>query len=417
MSTNVLAIGLFTARTNINFVPRLERDVTFTIVNSEAEDIKLSITAQGELAEYVFIETPQFEMKSDEYERELKYTVRLPDELTPGLHTAEIVILQLPEEGEFGETFVAATVALATQLHVVVPSPGKYAEATINIIGPGDDGKMAFVIPVESKGEFDLANVKADIEIFTSLNEKIESLVTNEVSIPSGKRREIVAEWDVSGVNPGPYFAIVTLRYDEKTLRLDKEFNIGSKRLTLVNIEVDDFSLGEIAKFEVLIKNEWTQKIEGAFIRMQIFKEGGAVLADFKSPTYDVAASENTLMIMFWDTEGVKEKVYDAEFSIVSGKNVDQKAFEVDVRKNEIIIATAGYVISRGGGEGGGLVGGFTMTTLIIVVIVLVLVNLSWFIFLRKKFKKKVSISYPSGFAFTILQDSSSSTNFKVIGS
>jgi len=383
LTSSVSALGIASVKTNVDFVPGLEKTVTFTIVNSEGEDISIAVSAQGELEKYIFIDEPTFRMTAGEGSRQFSYKLKLPERLSPGLHTTEVVVLQLPEEGAQGETFVGATVAVATQLHVRVPFPGKYAEATMHVIGPGEDGKIAFLIPVISRGEFDLVKVRATIDIFTSLNEEIASVESGEVSIPSGQRRELVAEWDAAGVNPGPYFAIATLTYDEETLTIEKEFNIGRKRLVLESIGVRDFKLGEIAKFNLLISNEFNQDIKGAFATMFIYNEDGTVLADLKTPTEDIPANEKAQMIMFWDTAGVREKVYDAEFFLNYEDTVDQLEFTVDVRKDEIIIATLGYVISRGGGEGS------TIKVLIGIIIFLIIANLSWFIFLRKKFKKK----------------------------
>lgn len=385
MMSSVSALGISAARTSIDFVPGLERSITFTIVNSESEDMNVVIVAQGELEKYIFIDEPSFKMEASESAREFSYRIRLPEELSPGLHTTEVIVLQLPRDGEFKKTAVGATVAIATQLHVQVPFPGKYAEATMNVIGPGDDGKMAFVIPVVSRGDFDLVKVKSRIDIFTSLNEKIASVESGEVGIPSGQRRELVAEWDASRANPGPYLAVATLTYDEETLTIEKEFNVGREHLVLESIGVRDFELGEIAKFNLLVKNEFNQDIEGAFARMIVYNGDGMVLADFKSPTHDVPANEKTQMIMFWDTAGVKEKVYDTEFFLIYGDTIDQKAFTIDVKKDEIVIATAGYVISSSGKIDGGL----TVKILIGVIIFLVVVNLSWFIFLRKRIWKK----------------------------
>ena len=101
----------------------------------------------------------------------------------------------------------------------------------------------AFVIPIVSKGNLDIARAKAVVDIFTPLNEKVASLTTQEIPVLSGERRELAAKWDTSGVSSGRYRAIATILYDESTLTIEKEFSVGADSLELKNVEVNDFSL------------------------------------------------------------------------------------------------------------------------------------------------------------------------------
>jgi len=383
---SISALGISPGRTTVDFSPGLEKTITFSVVNSEDKDINVVLAVQGELKDYVIIGDSSFSMSSGETARDVSYTVKLPQEFPPGLHTAEIVVLQLPEEGKLSEAYIGAAVAVVTQLYVRVPYPGKYAEADLNVIGPESDGKITFVIPVLSRGEFDLAKVRAVIDVYSSLNEKIETLSTNEFSIPSRQREELVATWDASKIISGPYRAVATILYDEDTLSIEKQFNIGEKRLSLENVEVNDFSLGEIAKFEILVKNEWSEGVKGVYTHMVVYGKDGNVLADFKSPTHDISPLEKTLMVSFWDTKGVKEAIYDATLFLKYGENSEKQDLKLDVKENEINIIGIGYVISErtsGKGESNRL-----MIILIFLVGILILVNILWFLFFRRKLAK-----------------------------
>jgi len=125
--SSVYALGVTPARTTMDFGPGLKRDVSFEIINSEAKDMKLIISAQGELAEYITPSSKEITISSSEESRKISYEVKLPLNLGPGLHTANIVIRELPGEGEISEAYVQATLAVVTQLYVYVPIPGKHA--------------------------------------------------------------------------------------------------------------------------------------------------------------------------------------------------------------------------------------------------------------------------------------------------
>lgn len=386
---NALALGITPGRVNIDFEPGAEKEISFTVLNSEKEDMNLGVLVQGELKESITVSEERFKMSSNEESRGLKYKIKLPDSLSPGLHTSDIVVIQLPEKSYVSDTFIGAAVGVATQIHIFVLYPGKYAEASLNIIGPESDGKVSFVIPVLSRGKLDLARVFATIDIFNALNEKVASLSTNEVQIQSGERGEIVSTWDTNNIAPGIYRAVARVVYDGEILTIEKQFNIEKKLLELLGIEVNDFSLGGIAKFEMPVENKWSETVVGAYTQTFVYDNKGNAIADFKSQKYDIAPLSKTLMLAFWDTAGIEKGTYDSAILLKYGEqeSVQQDLnLKLEILEDKINIIGIGYVISkegRGLSEGNGLV-----TIFIIVIVVLVMINVLWFLYLRKRLVK-----------------------------
>jgi len=381
---NVLSIGITPARTTVNFESNLEKTISVSIVNSEHKNMDLVIYSQGELAENILLKENKLTMTKNEESKNFEYQISLPDNLSPGLHTAEIIVLQIPETSDEGDAYIGAALAVTTQLYIFVPYPGKYAEAELNIVDAEEGQDVQFVIPIINRGKLDLVNVKANIDIYGQLNEKITSFNTQSIAIESGKRTELVSNWKAD-VPVGIYRAVVTLIYDESSLRLEKQFNVGSKILELQNIEVNDFNLGEIAKFEMLVENKWSEQVNGAYTRTKVFNDEGEVMADFKSPTYDLPSLEKSVMISYWDTAGVKQNTYDASVYLIYGEKSSQQDFKFEVSENEIRVVGLGYVISE---KGSGFSQGRLLTFLVIGVILLILINIGWFFALRKRLKK-----------------------------
>ena len=386
MTSNVLALGVTPGRTTFDFEPGVEKEVAFTVMNSENKDMDLIVLVQGELNQSIALPEVSFKMSAGEASKTLKYKVRIPAGLSPGPHMSEIVVIQLPGKSSTSEAFIGAAIGIATQISIFVPYPGKYAEAGFNVIGPESDGKVTFVIPVMSRGNLDLVRVRGTIDIYGALNEKIKILETNEIQVPSGQRKEIAAVWDASGITPGPYRAVATVLYDENTLNMEKQFNVGTRLLELTGMEVNDFSLGEIAKFEMLVENKWSEAIKGAYAQMIVYDASGATMADFKSSTYDILPLSKSLMTAFWDTAGVKAGTYSSSLFLRYGQQSEQRDLKLDVSSNNINIVGVGYVISKGNAAGGG---NGLVTILVVAVIILVLINAVWFLILRKKLSKK----------------------------
>jgi len=381
---NVSALEVTPGRTTIDFEPGLQRSVMFSVVNSEKKDIEVVIAVQGELKNDIILQSASsFSMPSFEESRQVSYDLRLPATMEPGLHTGEIVILQLPEEIGTSEAFIGAALAVITQVYVYVPYPGKYAEADLNVINADTGDDVTFVISVISRGEFDLASVKANVDIYNNVGEKIDTFNTNEISVPSGDRREIIHRWNAD-VAVGTYRAVATLIYDGETVQLEGIFNVGSQELELQQIEVNDFNLGDIAKMEMLVENKWSEPIQGAFAQTNIYNDRGELMADFKSADYDISALTKKVMISYWDTVGVQKGTYDTKiFLKYAGQSV-QKDLQLKVKQNKIEIIGLGYVISEDSGGGGNTL----LIVLVIGIVVLILVNVLWFFLLRKRLKK-----------------------------
>ncbi len=381
----VSALGVTPARTTLNFKPGEEQTISFSIINSESRDMNLVVYVQGELNKSVgIIGENSFEMKSGEENKQMSYTFKMPQTLNPGLHTADVVIMQLPGKSGTSEAFVGAAVAVVTQIYVYVPYPGKYAESDMSVVNAEQGGEATFIIPVVSRGNLDLVSVKANIDVYNKMGEKVGSFNTAEISVPSGEKKDIVAKWKAD-VPVGMYRAVATLMYDGESLQLEKQFSVGSQDLDLQQVEVKDFSLGEIAKFEMLIENKWSEPISQVYAQTQIFDNEGKVMADFKSATYDIEPLTKTVMVSYWDTAGVRVGTYDSSVFLRYGQKSSQKDFKLKVSEQEIEIIGLGYVISSEKPAKN------TSWYLILgaVIGVLILINLSWFLVLRKFLKKR----------------------------
>jgi len=382
MLGNVLALGITPARTTLDFKENLQKSVGFDILNGGGDDIKVVFSAQGDLAEYISLPVKEGVILGSERSKGFVYNLNLPSELEPGLHTGEVFAMQLPTGDVSDGSQILATLAVVTQVYLYVPYPGKYADAKLYVYDANVDEDVRFVIPVVSAGKFDLTSVRANVDIYNSMGESIDSFNIDAVAVPVGTKKELVYDWKAD-VAIGGYVAKATVIYDEGTISLEEVFSVGSKELELQEISVAGFSLGEIAKLEMLIENKWSEDIGGAYIETKIRDGEGDVVSDFKSSSYDIEALSKEVFVSYWDTAGVREGDYDVEVSINYADKESKKSLTFKVSQNELVIIGLGYVISAGGDEGtDGIV-----IVLVVVIVLLVLINLLWFFLLRKKLK------------------------------
>lgn len=383
--SSVSALGVTPARTTVDFTPGLKKTVSFSIVNSEKKNLEIAIAKQGELKDYVSLSTQSVSLSSSDDSRQVSYDVNLPQSLSPGLHTAEVIVLELPSQSGSSEAYVGAALAVVTQLYVYVPYPGKYADAELNIVNADNNKEVTFVIPVLSQGEFDLTDVSANIDIYNSASQKVASFNTDSISVKSGERKEIVSKWKAD-VPVGTYTAKVTLIYDGETKSFEKTFNVGSQDLELQSLQVKNFNLGDIAKIEMLVENKWSEQITGAYAETQIFNDKNEMIADFKSQSYDIPALTKKVLLSYWDTAGVREGKYKTKISLNYGDKSLPRDIELKVSQNNIEAIGLGYVISSSSSSGGN---SNLAVILVVGIVVLVLINVVWFIVLRKKLTGK----------------------------
>ncbi|MFH1326982.1 MAG: hypothetical protein ABIH59_02545 [archaeon] len=380
---SVSAIGITPGRTSINFEPGLHKEVSFSIINSEKKDMSVVFVVRGNLSESVTLSQTYTEILSSEESKSFTYSIDLPQGVDkPGKYEIEIVALEMPKDIEQIGAFVGATVAVITQLHVYVPYPDKYVEAEVNVIK--SEGKINFVVPAINRGKLDVVSAKTVIDIYTALNAKVASLETNEISLNSLERREMFAEW-IPNVGPGKYLAVATVIYDNEVAKVERQFEVGEMLLEILEINVRDFELGEIAKFNALVENKWSSDFKEVYLNILVYNNEGEIMADFKSPTYDLNALSKSEMVAYWDTAGVHKGTYDGKLLLKYGEKSTERNIQMKIGENSLeVVGLTGHVLVKGKGTGLNI-----NNILIIVVAVLVVANIAWFVIIRKLLKRR----------------------------
>jgi hypothetical protein len=384
----VLGLGVSPARRTIDFVPNQVLDGSLKIINSDDVDRELVVSVRGSLADSIRLDNRRVQLKAGQKEAFIGYKLNIVQDLSPGLHVGEIVISEEMSEVSDDDTIVGATLTLVSQIYVYVLYPGKYADVVLNVDSAERSEDVLFKFSVVSKGEFDLMNVYANVDVYNEFGAKVDSFNTKSVSIKSNQKSDIIHKWDKSGVEVGRYNARVTLIYDEDSKTLEEFFQVGLKNLELNQISVSNFRLGEIVKMELLVENKWSENFERVHTQMQIYGSKKEVLADFNSPDMTIEALSKKVLVSYWDSAGMREGTYDSKVTIhySEGKTTDTN-LQLVVKSNSLEVIGLGYVLLDGGGD-------FDLSEnmvmiLLIVIGVLVLLNLLWFFILRRYMQKK----------------------------
>lgn len=382
---NVSGIGITPGRTTINFEPGLHQEVSFSIINSEHKDMSVVLYVKGELKDRISLSQNEIFFSSQDDLKSLTYTITLPEEIEkPGLHTAEIVALENSgKDEELNGTIVGSRVAVITQLYVYVSYPGKYLELDADVIEADLGQSITFFVPVINRGKLDVKKAKAVIEIYSGINQLIDKIELDEIGILAGERKEFIGKWNAS-VNSGKYKAKIIVTYDGEEAVIEREFEIGEAKLEIELITVKDFVLGEIAKFNILVNNKWAEEIKDVYVRMMLYALEGNVLADFKSPSYDISPLTKMEMVAYWDTEGIEKGTYDGKLILKYGEDENEINIKVKVSNYDIeVTGLTGHVIVKKKGT-------FNLNNLLLMLVIfLIIANIFWFVVVKRLMKRK----------------------------
>ncbi len=382
MINGVFAIGVTPGRTTLEYSPGEEKEVSFSVLNNDHKQMNVVFITQGELNASILFSENNVEFMPSEEGKQFVYKVKMPENLEPGLHIGEIIALDLPK-GSGGGTFVGAAVAVVSELQIYVPYPGKYVDFDFNVFDAELNNTATFVIPVVSRGKVGIGEVRAVIDIYTPLNEKVASVETNYAPLDAGAKTELTAKWPVS-VNTGSYLAKITVFYDGESRMSERQFSIGTNLLNLESILVNQFNLGEIAKLQILVENNWNQELKSVYANLLVYDSSGDTMADVKSASEDIPALSRKELVAYWDTVGVEEGEYDGQLFIKYGQKSADRNLLLKVREDSLDITGVGYAIRGRSG------GAFDITdVLVAIVIILLIVNLAWFVFFKRMSARK----------------------------
>ncbi|MFH1849774.1 MAG: hypothetical protein ABH879_06325 [archaeon] len=373
------SIGVTPGRTTIDFEPDLHKTVSVSVINNENKDFAASIYAKGELAEYVTLSTDQLRFTAEEGTRDFTYEVNLPKKVRePGTHLVEIVVRETGDFKGDDPVSIGAMVAVVSQLQINVPYPGKFLRIRLHITEAQVGKKVQFKIPVSNLGDEGIESARATVIIYDPDGNEVARVDGAPLSLDAKMRSELFIDW-LADVGPGMYRAAVVVEYDGQRVVQEGVFLVGDFFLKPLDISVENFRLGAIAKFNILAENVGNIKIADATSRIILNDGEGRSVADIISRPVEIPPLAKREMYAYWDTETVGRGLYEGKVVLSYKDKQAERQIRTQVEEDSIqveIIGITGRVISAGKPEGG-------PGTLKIIIGVLVIMNVLWMAYFR----------------------------------
>lgn len=378
-SSMTTALGIVPSSKEIMYEPGKEISFQIKIINSEGNAGKVVIFSDGPMAANYAISNEIIEFNQGDSERTITINLKMPATIKEqGPQITKIVARRLSD----GSGTVSASVSVAAEINIMVPYEGKYLRMRLFTSNFERMKTSNFVVEAENLGTEDVVKGKVVIDIYGRMNEKLETIVSEEKRIDSKTKVLFNVPWTPQ-IRWGAYTAKATLIYDDMNLEDTKEFNIGEPSIEISAVNVNNFKLGGIAKFEIILTNNWNTKIDNIKGIVNIL-DGSKTLTTSKTEAVSLEPFEKKEINAYWDTNKVVSGKYMMEIVLNYLSKEDKKEYNIYVESDKITTTPTGKAID------GEIAGKSPIETkvilLTILVVILIIVNV---IVLLKKFRKK----------------------------
>jgi hypothetical protein len=323
--TNIISaggVGITPVHYEEFFEPGLEKSFEFQSFNTDpTKGVRVYI--KGDLVEYTNISKAYF-IGSGKF----TVTIKLPQKIDkPGTHQ---IIVGAIESEEKLETTLGGIAAIQGRIDILVPYPGKYAEATFKINNINEGEEASYELEVRNLGTEEIY-IRPTIEIYKK-NES-DSLLTkiiNGTTLYPKNTLTAIETLNTQNLPPGEYQAKAIIDYGP-IIGINKTFRIGE-----FLVEVTDydylFEKGKINKFNIEIKNKWNTKINEIFAEVSITNEG-KFITNFKTVSTSSAPWEIKNITGYLDATNLEAKRYTANIILSYDNETSSKLVAIYINE------------------------------------------------------------------------------------
>lgn len=357
-----------------------DKEITYNlrIFNDNAEEAELKIEIRGDLSEYLKTDKSSVKLTESSEIEDIKIVFTPPKEkIDPGKYETKIIIKNKQKSSDN----IIAHLGIASTLTVNIPYDTPVIESVL--LAPNFKSKETknFVVEVKNIGS-ENTEAFAVLEIFTELNNKIQTTTTEKKLIKGKSDERFIIPWTATEIN-GKYLAKATILYSEdKQTESQKEFTIGSKNVKVDSIIVSNFKLGGIASMDMIISTDWGEEIKNVFIKTSL-ENDDKILSESVSQTISISPFSKKRVPVYLNTENVAPGNYMMSAQINFEEHTNTEVYDVKLTDtNMIITSITGHAI------GESISTDSQYNILYMLIFIVFILNISLFVFVIKRNKK-----------------------------
>jgi hypothetical protein len=331
-AANVYSFGI-TPSTKIIEYNTEQNILSARIVNNEARDITVKISASGELAQYVLITEPTVYIRSDESEKEFRYVVLLPPNLEPGPKIIGITATAI--NNNLSENSIGGMVAVTQQLQINVPYTGIYAEGYLSLYPVGTNIPINTMLEIVNRGDQVISSISGTLNVKDADNNTVYSKKIEGYKLIAPTESARIEETFLL-TEAGTYNIEYDMKYDNKDMIVKKEFNLGEYNITVLSADVKNFRLGTIAKFDINLLARWNKAID-VYGEISLKQKNGIMFRQ-NNITKMTINPYNNLLTAYIDTVGMEPGEYILGIKLYAGGEIISREYPAILSTNGIEI-------------------------------------------------------------------------------
>ncbi len=381
LSNYSLALGVVPSSNEITFSPDAKVVDKLKIINDGGASKQVVVYAEGELSKYISLPQSIISFNDGETEKLITYSVNIPSSFAvQGRHEGRIVLRELASSN----SQISASLSVVSKVIIIVPYSGKYAEMRV-FVGDFNVNKMSnFVIELNNLGTEDITSAQAHVKVISLYSGKeVASLFSDEARVPKKSKKLFTIHW-TPNVPMGVYKVLASVVYDNHVVEDQKLLTIGSENIAIDSISVSDFKLGGIAKFDILLRNEWSSEINGVYAQVSVSK-GSETFASSTTQTVSLPPLGSMVVNAYWDTNKVVPGSYDLKIKLFFGDSIVEKTFPIVVTQDKIDTGFTANVVSPQNSSSGSSNNSVIYLLVFLVIIILIINILLYLKFVRKR--------------------------------
>jgi len=233
------------------FSPGAEYEWTWSI--SRAESMTTWLT--GDLVPYAELDDPNQKAGP----RDVTFSLKLPEELDPGLH-----ILQLNAREEIEETSgVQSRAAVGGQIRIISLYPQPWVQARLKVFDTPENKTTNADIQLLSWSEVD-TKVYAKITVYDEQRNELFSIRSDTIMIGPQERKTLRTPLPTKDLAPGMYRIKATVKGSSEDIELETIFRVGTLDVYL-GAYSKELPTKSVNRFELEVISRWTSDVNNVY--------------------------------------------------------------------------------------------------------------------------------------------------------
>lgn len=313
-SSSVFAIGISPAKIYNNFEPGLSYTKEFQTWNTMDRPIDISLSVEGDLAEYITLSETYFEQVQPNENRKFLVTVNLPVSLDSG--GLKMSYIRATEENRNEKGTINVRGAVRTRIEVKVAIEGKSVEITSATGSNIPQGAASYFEGVaHNYGTITVNQMNGYLTVLDQEEKQLfNTRVGSHINIKSYEGREFFTQIPSQSWGPGRYKLNFKVDYDGELVERNTSFIIGELKVDVFNL-TSEIETGEISDFEFSLKNKWNEQVKDAYADIKIYDDVNVYLIT-KTHNFDIGPWEEKRIETFLNGKKLRAGNYKVEVKL-----------------------------------------------------------------------------------------------------